>query len=224
MRRRSIFVNGVIITAVGFLCVLLYKYLRPGNRNPLVDGVVDVVGLMIILFGQYIRASARGYKSERHIEGAVLITDGPYAFVRNPMYLASFLIGLGIVVMLIEWWVIPAYLAFFLFWYYPQIRNEEKWLVKKFGQEYTEYCGGVPCFLPRLRSLISFDAKKYIPLKPAWLKREWKTILAWSLVVVIAEGYEDISSYGLAVFAKRLAFLVLVVFLFAVFAIFLRVE
>ena len=224
MKRRSILVNGIIIAVAGFVCILLYRHLRQSNRTAFTDQIVDSVGLTIVLIGQYLRISARGYKSEKHLLKNMLIVDGPYAFVRNPMYLASFLIGLGIVILLLRWWLIPVYLGLFLLWYWPQIHNEQKWLVEKFAQEYVNYCKETPCFFPHLKALVGLKAKKYIPLKLAWLKKEWNTILIWSLVVVIVEGYEDISSYSFEVFVKEFLFLLLIVFYFTAFAFLFREE
>jgi len=220
MIRRSIFVNGLIVTAVGIGLLLLYKPLFAGKENVIADHVADAAGMVIILLGQYIRASSRGYKSQKHTEKDLLITDGPYALVRNPMYLASFFIGLGMVLIILKLWMVPIYLLFFLLWYWPQIHNEQKWLVGKFGQQFTDYCGTTPCFFPRLQSLIKFRQKEHMPIKLSWLKKEWNTILMWFVIVFTAEGYKDIKAYGVAAGIKELAMLLGIIIIFAV-AVFL---
>lgn len=215
MIRRSIFVNGLIVTAVGIGLLLLYKPLFAGKENVIADHIADAAGMVIILLGQYIRASARGYKSQKHIEKDKLITDGPYALVRNPMYLASFFIGLGMVLIILKLWMVPIYLLFFLLWYWPQIHNEQKWLVGKFGQEYIEYCQITPCFFPGLQELLGFRQKEHMPIKLSWLKKEWNTILMWFVIVFAAEGYKDIKAYGMAAGIKELAMLLAIVIIFA---------
>jgi len=140
------------------------------------------------------------------------------------MYLGSFLIGLGIVVLFLKLWMVPVYLALFFVWYRPQIRKEQQKLVDKFGQQYIAYCKTTSCFFPRLRTLVSFQTQNYLPLKANWLKKEWKTILVWSLVIVLVEGYEDIVSYTFADFEKEFIFLLLIVFYFATFAVLFRQE
>jgi hypothetical protein len=157
-----------------------------------------------------------------HLKKSLLITDGPYAFVRHPMYLGSFLIGLGIVVLFLKLWMVPVYLALFFVWYRPQIRKEQQKLVDKFGQQYIAYCKTTSCFFPRLRTLVSFQTQNYIPLKSSWLKKEWNTILVWSLVIVLVEGYENIRSYTFAEFEKEFIYLLLIVFYFVAFAIVFR--
>jgi len=222
MKRRSIFVNGLIVTTVGYLCLLLYRYMIPRKQSAPTDIIVDSIGLTVILFGQYLRISARGYKSEKHLNSNVLVTTSPYAFVRNPMYLASFLVGLGLVIILFQWWVLAVYGIFFLLWYGPQIHNEQQHLIKKFGQDYIDYCKSTPCFFPRPGTLVHFKAKAHILLKLEWIKKEWNTILVWAIVIVVAEGYQDISSFRLEVFIKEILFLLLIFFYFTAFAFLFR--
>jgi protein-S-isoprenylcysteine O-methyltransferase Ste14 len=222
MIRRSIFVNGLIVTAVGIGLLLLYKPLFGGKENVLADHIADAAGMVIILLGQYIRASARGYKSERHIEKDKLITDGPYELVRNPMYLASFLIGLGMVLIILRLWMVPVYLLFFLLWYWPQIHNEQKWLVGKFGQQFTDYCSTTPCFFPRLRGLLGLRQKEHLPIKLSWLRKELNTILMWFVIVFASEGYKDIKAYGVAAGLKELAMHFGIIIIFAVVVFLIR--
>jgi protein-S-isoprenylcysteine O-methyltransferase Ste14 len=224
MKRRSIFLNGLIIAAGGALTLFLYRHIVPHKQTALTDQIMDSLGLTIVLLGQYLRISARGYKSEKLINHDTLITDGPYSLVRHPMYLASFLIGLGMAMLLFAWWGIVIYAFFFLLWYWPQVHNEQQWLIKKFGQQYIDYCKTTPCCLPRLSALVCFRAKKYMPLKPAWIKKEWNTILIWFIVAVAAEGYQDITSFTLGGFLEEFVLLMLIVLYFVGFAILFRAD
>jgi len=147
-RRRDIFINGIVISVVGFICLLLHKYMLPYAQSLFSEEILDSVGFIIVLSGQYLRISARGYKSKKHIHKDTLITSGPYALVRNPMYLGSFLIGLGMVILLFRLWVIPVYTTMFSLWYGHQIYDEQQRLKEKFGQEYIDYCKQTPCFFP----------------------------------------------------------------------------
>lgn len=78
-----------------------------------------------------------------------LITDGPYAYVRNPMLLGVFLF-LGGECLLFQSWALFYYLLVFIginLVYFPL--SEEKGLYKRYGSEYLEYKRNVPRFLPR---------------------------------------------------------------------------
>jgi len=222
MKKRSIFVNGVIIAVAGCLCLSLYRYVVPHKQNVLADQIIDSIGLMVMLLGQYLRISARGYKSESHLNKTVLLTTGPYALARHPMYLASFFIGLGLVILFLDWWMMLIYTGLFLLWYWPQIHNEEQRLKKKFGQAYNDYCKTTPCFFPRLSTVAGLKAKTYLPLKTSWIKKELNMILVWSIVVVVAEGYQDITSFSFEIFLRKALFLLLIFSYFVAFAVLFR--
>jgi protein-S-isoprenylcysteine O-methyltransferase Ste14 len=80
-----------------------------------------------------------------------LTTGGPYAHVRHPLYVGSFVHALAYCFMSGQWhsflWVPP---VFFLV-YGAAVFTEEAMLHKIFGEKYAAYCERVPRFLPRLR-------------------------------------------------------------------------
>lgn len=79
-----------------------------------------------------------------------LVTQGPYAFSRNPMTLGAFLIYLGIgiwmasgVVVLLTGVIFSGLLTFIY-------HHETRELTARFGAEYLEYKQRTPFFLPKL--------------------------------------------------------------------------
>lgn len=82
-----------------------------------------------------------------------LITAGPFALCRNPLYIGSFLACVGYLVMCNNWiaWVLTVP----LFWAFHggAVAYEEKLLVEKFGDPFREYCARVPRLLPRVTSV-----------------------------------------------------------------------
>lgn len=85
-------------------------------------------------------------------KNSTLAFRGPYAFVRNPMYLGRYFIILGLLIM-IEHGQIPLLAAYtVLYWFYMsnRVKREEALLRQVFGQEYADYCAEVRAFLPRL--------------------------------------------------------------------------
>jgi protein-S-isoprenylcysteine O-methyltransferase Ste14 len=82
--------------------------------------------------------------------GHELIQTGPFAVVRNPIYLAMFglLIQAGIVVSIWQA-IIPAVVAFVM-GTYVRIEEEEKVLREEFGAQFEDYARRVPAFIPKL--------------------------------------------------------------------------
>lgn len=118
-----------------------------------------IAGSLVALLGLGIRAYAAGHleKDQR------LAKDGPYAHTRNPLYLGSLLIGIGLVIAGAQWALGALFVMFFLIVYLPVMRREERNLRQRFGQEYEEYASAVPLFFP-----------SGAPRKPSQNEFEWK--------------------------------------------------
>jgi protein-S-isoprenylcysteine O-methyltransferase Ste14 len=84
------------------------------------------------------------------VEGHELVTQGPYAHVRNPIYLAMFgmLVASGLLVS--RWEALLAGILVFLIGNEIRIRSEERLLREAFGTKFDEYASRVPAFFPRL--------------------------------------------------------------------------
>jgi protein-S-isoprenylcysteine O-methyltransferase Ste14 len=116
-----------------------------------------VIGFVVALLGELIRFWGVSWAgSETRTTGGVggtfLIISGPFAYVRNPLYVGNILMYLGLGIMsfaLFPYLQIVAIL-FFLFQYYFIVNEEEKYLREKFKDDYTDYCKKVPAFFPRL--------------------------------------------------------------------------
>lgn len=84
----------------------------------------------------------------RLVEGHRLIQDGPYRFVRNPIYLGMFGMLLATGLTMTQW--IPLLVASLLFiaGTYIRIRSEERLLRQAFGPEFEAYARNVPALIP----------------------------------------------------------------------------
>jgi|SRR5579862_2286843 len=87
----------------------------------------------------------------RVIEGHELVTQGPYAVVRNPIYLGMFGLMVATGLVLTPWWALLLAIIFFLTGNQIRIRAEEKLLRDAFGARFDEYARRVPGFLPRIK-------------------------------------------------------------------------
>jgi protein-S-isoprenylcysteine O-methyltransferase Ste14 len=85
----------------------------------------------------------------RVIEGHELITQGPYALVRNPIYLGMFGLMVATGLAYTTWWALLVAVVIFLIGNRIRIRSEEKLLRETFGVQFDEYASRVPAFFPR---------------------------------------------------------------------------
>lgn len=76
-----------------------------------------------------------------------LVAEGPYRWVRNPMYLGHlvFLAGLAL---LLSSWIAAAVFVFHVAWFHRRVRDDEARLEALFGAPYREYRGRVKRWLP----------------------------------------------------------------------------
>jgi len=109
-------------------------------------------GVAFVVLGQAIRFWAAGcigrYRGER-VGALALATWGPYAFVRNPLYVGNALIGLGWGVMADPLAVVFFVITFVLLYTVLIVPHEESFLIKKFGDEYSRYRERTGSFFPR---------------------------------------------------------------------------
>ena len=141
---------------VGLTAVLLAALVyRPRDFFGAHATVGTLVSLGLVLAGLALRAWAAGCAG-RHtrratIEAPALATGGPFAHVRNPIYLASVILGVGMVGLLADPWMLALCGAVFLFLYTAIVPAEERFLRGQFGDAYARYYAHVPRLLPRLR-------------------------------------------------------------------------
>jgi protein-S-isoprenylcysteine O-methyltransferase Ste14 len=121
-------------TVLGIIFLLL---MHPSIRSLWLGGAIALVGALLRLW-------AAG-----HIEkGRTLTQGGPYAFMRNPLYLGSFVMALGIIIAGQGYWLLLPFGLFFAAFYYPVMRAEEQELLQGYGDEFLDYSQRVPLFFP----------------------------------------------------------------------------
>jgi protein-S-isoprenylcysteine O-methyltransferase Ste14 len=129
--------------AVGFAL----EALLPGTSLPAV--VQWVLGGALLLTGLALLAS---FNTAFHREGTAvepwkpttaIVSTGPYRFTRNPAYVGMALVYTGIAVMSDALWVLLPLPLVLLIIDRGVIAREERYLERKFGQEYLDYKGRV---------------------------------------------------------------------------------
>jgi len=105
------------------------------------------VGLILAVLGEGIRWWAAGHLRRNE----QLITSGPYAYCRHPLYLGRFLLLSAVCLMAGYWYLIPPALAVFVTYYVRRkMRREEERLRHRFGSAFDEWARHVPGLFPRL--------------------------------------------------------------------------
>ncbi len=163
---------------LGFLFAAVFLiFARPEPLTLGIGGAIAVVGLLI-------RAWASGHIRKNQN----LAVSGPYSYTRNPLYLGSFILGVGFTTASGVWWLGLGFVALFLGIYLPVMRVEASELTQIFGEEYHEYARRVPLFVPRptayQKSAVKFDSALYLRY------REYQATLgfafAWSVLLLKA--------------------------------------
>jgi protein-S-isoprenylcysteine O-methyltransferase Ste14 len=130
------------------------------------------LGLPVALLGEVLRLWASG-----HIEKTkALATGGPYAHTRNPLYVGSLLMAIGVAVAAASPWVALVAAVYFLAFYPSVMREEADFLAKKFGEEYAAWAAAVPLFLPRLTPAGPRSSR--FDWARVRQNREWRTAIA----------------------------------------------
>ncbi|HKX41437.1 MAG TPA: isoprenylcysteine carboxylmethyltransferase family protein [Burkholderiaceae bacterium] len=79
--------------------------------------------------------------------GHELVTDGPYALVRHPIYTGLLAALIGSALARGEWrGVLAVLIAWAALW--RKLRLEERWMAERFGEQYTAYRRHVPALVP----------------------------------------------------------------------------
>jgi protein-S-isoprenylcysteine O-methyltransferase Ste14 len=127
--------------AVGFAL----EALLPGSSVPaavqwILGGVLLVAGLALL--GSFNTAFHRkGTAVEPWKPTTAIVTTGPYRLTRNPAYLGMTLVYIGIALLADALWVLVPLPVVLLIIDRAVIAREERYLERKFGQEYLDYKG-----------------------------------------------------------------------------------
>lgn len=162
-RREKFF---IVLFGLGLIPILFYlltprlkgfSFSLPARVRWLGAGLIFAGNLLFIWSH---RALGRNWTPFLEIrKGHTLVTNGPYRFVRHPMYVAISLIGIGVSLLSANWTVALSYMLPMTNMYLFRISDEEKMMTEQFGDEYRKYMQNTGQMIPKLRILRS---KKYI--------------------------------------------------------------
>jgi len=113
--------------------------------EPLPERLEVPVALALVLPGLVLLPALRAFvrartRPEPWKPTTALVTDGPYRFTRNPMYLGFTLVYLGLAAWANSAWPVVFLPAVLGTMHFGVIRREEAYLERLFGEEYRAYC------------------------------------------------------------------------------------
>jgi protein-S-isoprenylcysteine O-methyltransferase Ste14 len=126
---------------LGFVLVLLFAWWAQPAPWSL------WAGLPIAVAGLSVRAWAAGHLAKNE----QLATTGPYACVRNPLYIGTLLVAMGLAVAARQPWLAVVFVAAFVLVYLPAVELEEQHLRRLFP-DYAAYAGEVPMLRPKWKT------------------------------------------------------------------------
>lgn len=138
-----------------------------------------VAGGVVSLTGALMRVWAAGCI----VKDEVLCDGGPYAFVRNPLYLGTLLALVGYCVMSGRWWTPLVWIPLFALFYVPTIAREEAALYAKFGQAYERYRRAVPPLLALRRHAAEAEAVGFSLRHSLVHNREYQGLVGTLLMI-----------------------------------------
>lgn len=97
-----------------------------------------VAATVLIAWAQRTMAGT-GESSNVYKPNSAIVSTGPFAFTRNPMYLSMTLLCAGIAFLLNTAWPVVLLPAVLLLIQYGVISREERYLESKFGDVYRQY-------------------------------------------------------------------------------------
>ncbi len=175
--------RGSLVAGLTFLLVFLFTDRNASSSVQL----VELLGSFLIVVALGIRLWALG-----SIDGnkkRVLVTWGPYRYVRHPLYSSSVLFALGICLIAGSLTAVLLLCLFLIWFYLPSLRTEEQFLAARFGSEWDVYRQQTGMLVPRMGKRVPKVEKSFHLRRPL---REIGTLL---LLPVITFGTAALIHY-----------------------------
>ena len=140
---------GVAVAIPGIEWLDPAPFFARGHR--LIQSAAVLCALAGLALRAWASGCAGGHTRTAQIEAPQLVTDGPFAYMRNPIYVGTICLGFGMAALIEDPRAyLLAAIAFGVL-YLAIVPAEEEFLDRQFGVDYARYRAEVPRFLPRLR-------------------------------------------------------------------------
>jgi protein-S-isoprenylcysteine O-methyltransferase Ste14 len=130
---------------LGFCVTIEMMFIFVFREYRVITFPFNLIGIIGIVFGQGLIILTHSFMKKhkttvKYHKSTLLVTEGPFRFSRNPMYLGMeiVLIGLSVLVGNAIGFIFPLLGFAFFQWYF--IPFEEQKAGQEFGDDYTNYC------------------------------------------------------------------------------------
>jgi protein-S-isoprenylcysteine O-methyltransferase Ste14 len=134
-----------------------------------------IMGALIVAIGEAIRLWAVHHigaiSRTRSDRLGPLVSSGPFALIRNPLYVGNILLWTGFTVSAQLVWLAPIIVVLLTLEYHAIVRWEEGLLTQRIGEPYSQYAAKVGRWLPSLSRLPS-SSEQATPVAAAFSWRE----------------------------------------------------
>lgn len=171
-------------TPIPFLIAMVI-FAQPTLISLLCGFAIVVLGEAIRFWGVSIVGSET--RTTGTVGGTYLITNGPFAYVRNPLYLGNMLMyaGVGVMSMALFPWLFVGAMVWFFLQYAMIVSTEEEYLAERFGEAYEHYRRHVRRFVPRLTPYVAPTPPAKRAHVSVGLASETRTLQAIGLVTLL---------------------------------------
>ncbi len=164
--RSRIFEHRNVLAGIPLLYALFSRRWEWENAH-----AVWATSIVLALLGVTLRAWSVCHCDYAQGRPKRLTTTGPYAIIRNPLYVGNVLILAGAVAASELAWVLPILVAWAFGIYSVAIRHEEARLLDRYGDDFVSYAARVPRWIPSHIFAASTRTKLHQPLARALLKQ-----------------------------------------------------
>ena len=138
------------------VCLFLGIRLTDGHSIGTDDIIPAVLGIVLVIVGLLFLAYSF-YWIRHALISKDLVTDGPFGYMRHPMYISVYIMLLGIGLVLSSWVWFAIMVAFLPVWY-VDCRIEERQMIDLHGERHLKCMRRTGMFLPRVNREVTSRA------------------------------------------------------------------
>jgi protein-S-isoprenylcysteine O-methyltransferase Ste14 len=143
----------------------------------------NISGMILMVLGSIGRIWAslfiEGHKTKK------VITEGPYSFIRHPLYLFSLMILLSLFLAIKSVFIGLYLLTMFILFHIPTVLNEERVLTELHGGDYMQYKNRVSRFIPNIFIYKKVEKDTYLDIR---LQRVQQVMIEAVLLIILYEA------------------------------------